>query len=181
MTVRTTYFSALSHGKVAPDRDAIVLGVVREPFDWVGDVVDRNVPALAPPSELLSAYKRVEEAAERSDEPNPREVAWRSVDFEERYAAYLSQSSVQRPLATVRSHVEDRPVWLVCYEASEQWCHRRLLAKRLLSDLGLPCHPDDHRLVVTDGCVHARRCARCGFATQTLTDHFGQELGEVDR
>lgn len=176
MVVRTTYFSAISHEKVRPSPRSAVFGVVRNPFEWVEDVVDRNIPALAPPEPLLSAYKRVEEAAEERDEPNPPEIAWRSVDFEDRYRAHLSRSDVEQPLSTLREFARQRPVWLVCYEADEKWCHRRLLAERLLGDLQCPCYPRDHILVSTPGYAHARHCGRCGFATQTLSDHFGHDL-----
>lgn len=179
--VRTTYFSALSHGKVNPDPDADVFGVVREPFDWIDDVVDRNIPALAPPADLLGAYKKVEAAAEDREDGNPREIAWNSVDFEDRYLTYLERPDVEQPLSSVRERAEDHPLWLVCYEADERWCHRRLLAERLLSDLSAPCHPNDHRIVSVPEAKHGRTCARCGFATQSLTDWFDQDISESVR
>lgn len=177
MTVRTTYFSALSHGKVTPDADADVFGVVRNPFDWVDDVVDRNVPAVAPPDDLLDAFKKVEAAVRDAEDGNPREVAWRSVSFEQQYLEHLEQPGQQQVLQQLRERAETRPLWLVCYEADERWCHRRLLAERLLAALTEPCHPEDHILRPVTGAKHARECVRCGFASQSLTDHFGHDLG----
>jgi len=133
VTVHTTYFGGL--GSVAdPHDEDLVLGVVRYPQDFVGRVTDRNVPALAPPQDLLNAFKTVEEAAERDDLDNPRAVAWRNVNAEARYRAHLDGAGQQQVLDELRDRLEERDVWLVCWEKDPRYCHRRVLADVLLED-----------------------------------------------
>lgn len=130
MTVRTTYFSALSNGHVEPADDALVFAVVRYPKEWFDEVVDRNISALAPPEDLLDAYKTVEDAAEEDGQSNPAAVAWRSVNFEQRYREYIT-SSAAGVLEKVAETAEETTVWLVCWEADDDFCHRRLLADEI--------------------------------------------------
>jgi uncharacterized protein YeaO (DUF488 family) len=138
VTVATTYFGGLG-SVVEPDETAEVLGVVRYPQDFVDRVVDRNVPALAPPEELLQAYKAVEGAAEDDDNVvNPSAVAWRSVGFEARYRDHLAKSGQQQVLDNVRERLREHvDVWLVCWEKDVRYCHRRLLADVLVDELGV--------------------------------------------
>jgi uncharacterized protein YeaO (DUF488 family) len=186
MTVRTTYFSALSHGLVEPDTDAKVFAVVREPAAWTEQLVDRNVPAVAPPEELLDAFKRVEEAAAENGEDDPSRVAWESVQFAERYREHLDSHALRPVLASLRATAQRATLWLVCYEKDERWCHRRLLADRLRPDLGIPqrprlddaCSPDEHDLVRPPG-IPTRVCQHCGLGSTTLDTHLGH-LGGVD-
>lgn len=134
-TLRTTYFGGIG-SVVEPDEDAEVLAVVRYPQDFVERVTDRNVPALAPPEELLDAYKTVEAAAERDDYPNPRGVAWESVDFERRYRDNLDAAGPREVLANVRERLHDHvDVWLVCWEKNPRYCHRRVLADVLVDEV----------------------------------------------
>lgn len=130
MTLRTTYFSALSNEQVKPASDARVFAVVRYPQDWFDDLVDRNIRSLAPPKELLDAYKTVEEAADEDGEPNPSEVAWHSVNFAEQYREYVTTNASQ-VLDRVAEVAEETTVWLVCWEADDECCHRRLLADEI--------------------------------------------------
>ncbi|WP_435143680.1 DUF488 family protein, N3 subclade [Halobaculum sp. P14] len=134
-TVRTTYFGGFG-SVVEPDHDAVVVGVVRYPQEFVEDVVDRNIPALAPPPTLLDAYKAVEQAAERDEARRPSAIAWDSIDFEQRYREFLTNAGQQQVLGTLRSRLEDdTPVWLVCWEKDATYCHRRLLADVLADSL----------------------------------------------
>lgn len=140
--LRTTYFGGLG-SLVAPDDDDLVIGVVRNPHEFVADVVDRTVPAVAPPTDLLDSFKRVEDAADADDLPNPSGVAWRSVGFERRYRSFLQQSGQQRVIQRLREDARERTVWLVCYEKNPKWCHRRLLADELANDnLDVQHHPE---------------------------------------
>ncbi|MFC7047320.1 DUF488 domain-containing protein [Halobacteriaceae archaeon GCM10025711] len=130
MTIHTTYAAALQHGKVEPGEDDLVVGVVRHPAPWFLDSVDRNVEALGPPEKLLSAFKKVEEAADAA-------TAWESVSYESRYLAHLQEDASARHAADhLLERSQDRDVWLVCYEADERYCHRRLLRQHLTGDDG---------------------------------------------
>ncbi|GAA0293903.1 DUF488 family protein [Halarchaeum salinum] len=132
-TVYTTYFGGLSD----LEADADVLAVVRHPRDFVWNVTERNVPALAPSENLLTAYKRVETAAENDDQPLPAEIAWNSVDFERRYRRRLRQHvGAQRAMSKLRERLRDGyDIALVCWEKNPQWCHRRILADVLVDPL----------------------------------------------
>lgn len=136
MSVRTTYFGGLGSA-VEPDEDDDVLGVVRYPQDFVERVVDRNVYALAPPEDLLRAFKAVEGAAEDDENVlNASAVAWENVGFEARYRDFLARSGQQQVLDNLREHLRDgRDVWLVCWEKDVRYCHRRLLADVLVDGL----------------------------------------------
>lgn len=134
MTVHTTYFGALG-SSVNPDEDDAVLAVARYPRDFIERVTDRNIPALAPPDDLLDAYKSVEKAADRDDHPNPSAVAWDTVNFETRYHDHLSRLGQQQVLDEIRAQLRDHvDVWLVCWEKDPRYCHRRLLADVLVTD-----------------------------------------------
>jgi len=197
--IRTTYFSALANGDVEPASESKVLAVVRrDPPEWTEDLVDRHVPALAPPEKLLDPYKTVEKAAEQRGEENPQRIAWNSVDFQDRYHQHLDRGPIQQVLEAVEQEASQRAVWLVCWEANEQWCHRGLLCDRIRddatdtfsTDVSLPpkeseypghrvdeiaCDPDDHDLV--DGLApHTRVCSNCGLGLGTLVDTVGQDL-----
>ena len=135
MTLRTSYFGGIG-SVVEPDEDDVVLGVVRYPRDFVDRVVDRNVPALAPPEELLDAYKTVEDAAERDELRNPSAVAWESVNFDERYLDHLDGAGQQQVIAEIRDRLrDDLDVFLVCWEKDVRTCHRRLLAEAIVDGL----------------------------------------------
>lgn len=155
--LRTTYFGGLG-SLVEPTTDSLVLAVVRNPHEFIDDVADRTVPAVAPPIDLLDAFKRVEEAAESDDLSNPSSVAWRSVDFGRRYRAHLEQPGQQQVVETLREKARERTLWLVCYERNPKWCHRRLLADELATDdLEVAHHPEPTE---EDSSTSGRRDAR---------------------
>jgi len=132
VTVHTTYFAALDYEKVTPAEDAVVLGVVRQPHGWVEDLVDRNVPAVAPPDALLDALKRVEAAAEDDDGiEDATATAWTSVGFADQYRDHLREDRLDDVLGTLREHDREGELWLVCYERDPRFCHRRILASEL--------------------------------------------------
>ncbi|MCU4743389.1 DUF488 family protein [Natronoglomus mannanivorans] len=144
MTVRTCYFGGLN-SSFEPADDADVFGVVRYPQDFVERLTDRNIPAVAPPEDLLNAYKAVEEAAESNGDPNPAAIAWSSVRYESRYLAYLERTGPQVVLEELRERARERDVWLICWEKDARWCHRRLLANEIVADLeeiDVIHHPD---------------------------------------
>jgi uncharacterized protein YeaO (DUF488 family) len=181
VSVRTTYSAALQNEQVDPDPDDLVLAVVRKPMYGILSVVDRNVDQLAPPQDLLDAYKRVEEAA-------GREVAWRSVRFAQQFHEYLaSDPAAQHAAARVAQHSAERTVWLVCYEADDRFCHRRLLRDFISGDpyaelagghIDDACDPEEHHLGY-HGAAGVWYCERCNLRTQTMTDHLGQDLSAV--
>ncbi len=190
--VRTTYFSALANGMVTPDPDDRVFGVVRHLQDWIADesIIDRNIEAVAPPEDLLDAYKTVSEAASKDDTvDNSRRLAWEQVKFENRYRSHLERNCIQQVLDTLRRRCEDSTVWLVCYEKSDQYCHRRLLADELRSEddvdyerLGFggsikdACEPGQHDLIDNPNAV-GRVCRRCNICGQTLDTYLGHSIG----
>lgn len=144
MTVHTTYFSGLEDLGVETDH---VFAVVRQPRDFVSDIVDRNVVALAPHDDLLEAYKRVEDAATTNGKHLPSKVAWNSVSFEERYRTRLrNHVGAKRALSKLRDLLADGDdLVLVCWEKNPQWCHRRPLANVLvepLADVPVAHHPE---------------------------------------
>ncbi|WP_170972371.1 DUF488 family protein, N3 subclade [Natronorubrum halophilum] len=152
MTVRTSYFGGLSSYDPA-DEDA-VFGVVRYPQDFVERLTDRNIPAVAPPEELLNAYKAVETAAEEDGEANPAAIAWNSVEYERRYLEYLERVGPQTVLDELTDRARERDIWLVCWEKDARWCHRRLLANAIaadLEDVEIVHHPDPSTIAVDSG------------------------------
>ncbi|AXR78480.1 DUF488 family protein, N3 subclade [Natrarchaeobaculum sulfurireducens] len=151
MTVHTTYFGGVS--QYEPSESADVFGVVRYPKEFVERVTDRNIPAVAPPEDLLTAYKTVEEAAEDNGEPNPAAIAWNSVSYERRYLDYLEGRGQQAVLAELVERASEHDVWLVCWEKDARWCHRRLLANVVvaqLEDVEIVHHPDPTTIPVTE-------------------------------
>lgn len=140
MTVRTSYFTALANEDVEPADDDRVFAVVQYTQDWIDDLVDRNIRALAPPEKLLNAYKNVEEAAERDGNANPSEIAWNSVSFEERYLRHL-QNGASDVVDVVAQEAAQTTVWLVCWEKDDQFCHRRLLADHIHANLDVTSTP----------------------------------------
>ncbi|UVE51441.1 DUF488 domain-containing protein [Haloferax larsenii] len=188
MSIQTTYFSALTHEKVKVTGDARLFSLVRQPADWITDVVDRNISALAPPDELLEAYKKVENAARDAGEDEPQAVAWRSVQFEERFREQLSKPGPRQVLKTLVEDARAAPVWLVCYEADDSYCHRRLVAEeaRYLAREELPtrphlndaCSTGYHTLIADGKGRHTKSCLWCGLSAQTIYDYLGHHGGE---
>lgn len=121
-----TYHAALQHGHVDPDDD-LVVGVVRRPTYGIGNYLDRNVPELAPPDDLLDEFKSRLDEADGGDEPTHDEV-WDEVDFDERYRGHLETPGAQRAMDDLLAELDDRDVWLVCYEnTDDKRCHRTIL------------------------------------------------------
>ncbi|MFD1641451.1 DUF488 family protein [Halohasta litorea] len=163
MTVRTTYFWALSNQEAEPAADDVVYSVVRYTQDWIDDLVERNIDALAPPSDLLDAYKQVEDAAEEDGYSNPSQVAWESVNFAERYQQHLT--TVDQVVDVVAEQAAETTVWLVCWEKDDRYCHRRLLADAILDRL------DDSSLRLTSTGI-GRTCPECGIDAICSTREF---------
>ncbi|MFD1601004.1 DUF488 family protein [Halobellus rarus] len=196
--IRSTYFSALANGDVEPAPESKVLAVVRRDLpEWTEELVDRHVPTLAPPEDLLDSYKTVEKAADKDGQNEPRRIAWKTVDFEDRYREHLDKGPVQQVLEAVEQEAAQRAVWLVCWEASERWCHRRLLRERLedeaertfSTDVSLPpkeneypghrvdeiaCDPGEHEFVGGPA-PHTKVCDRCGLGLTTISDFLDQD------
>ncbi|WP_049901921.1 DUF488 domain-containing protein [Natrinema sp. J7-1] len=176
MTVRTTYFGGLNSSFEPADGDA-VFGVVRYPQDFVERITNRNIPAVAPPEELLNAYKTVQEAAGDNGEPNPAAIAWNSVDFERRYRQHLERAGPQEVIGELTDRARDRDIWLVCWEKDARWCHRRLLADAgvaQLEDVEIVHHPDPSTIPVDTGDDDPDTD---DDPDATLTDFAGSEAG----
>ncbi|MCF2165394.1 DUF488 family protein [Halobacterium salinarum] len=125
--LRDTYLAALQHDHVEPDSEALVLGVVRKPMHGFSSVVDENRPALAPPTDLLDEVKEV------ADDVGHNE-ACRELRFEDRYLDHLETPAAQNAMHDLLDVLQERDVWLVCYENTEQKiCHRTTLKDELQS------------------------------------------------
>ncbi|WP_137285037.1 DUF488 domain-containing protein [Halorussus salinisoli] len=122
--LRDTYHAALQHGHVDPDDEDLVVGVVRRPVYGIENYLDRNVPALAPPDDLLNEFERVVESADETT----HDEAWAEVEFDERYRDHLRDPEPRRAMDDLLAELESRDVWLVCYENTDQKrCHRTIL------------------------------------------------------
>ena len=136
MAVYDTYVAALKHGTADVPDDAVRLGVVRKPTPWFYGQVDENVPALAPPADLLEETKarQAELEAEGLDDAEAHNRGMDDVDLDARYLAYLDESDEAREaMADLRDRLDaGEDVALVCYENTEhKRCHRTLLRERL--------------------------------------------------
>lgn len=131
-----TYVAALRHGTADVPEDAVRLGVVRKPTPWFHAQVDENVPALAPPADLLDEVKARQEALEAggAGDVEAHNGAMDDVDFDARYLAYLAESEeANAAIDDLRNRLSaGEDVALVCYENTEhKRCHRTLLRERL--------------------------------------------------
>jgi len=128
--LRDTYHAALQHGHVSPADEDLVVGVVRRPSYGIGNYIDRNVPAVAPPDDLLSEFKALTD--ERDDLTH--DEAWAEVKFGERYRGHLRTPDAQQAMDDLLVELESREgdLWLVCYEnTDEKRCHRTILREVL--------------------------------------------------
>ena len=126
--IRDTYHAALRHGHVDPDEDDLVVGVVRRPSYGIGNYLDRNVPSLAPPDDLLDEFKTLVD--EREDLTH--DEAWDEMGFGERYREHLRTAAAEAEMDELLAELDSRNVWLVCYEnTDEKRCHRTILREVL--------------------------------------------------
>jgi uncharacterized protein YeaO (DUF488 family) len=124
--LRDTYHAALQHGHATPADEDLVVGVVRRPSYGIESYLDRNVPELAPPDDLLSEFKTL---ADERDDLHHDEV-WDEVDFGERYRDHLRSPEARQAMGDLLEELESRDgdLWLVCYEnTDEKRCHRTIL------------------------------------------------------
>lgn len=145
-----TYNSALHHGTVDIPSDAWVVGVVRIPMHGIDDVIDTNLPSLAPPSPLLTEIKNTADEI-GADEQTAHNRAYEQSDFEQRYLDYLDadgtppesvvsvadddRTNVTEAVDEVLARLRDgQPVYLTCYEGENKACHRRPLREYLLEE-----------------------------------------------
>lgn len=140
-TLVDTYVAALQHGTADVPEDAVRLGVVRRSTPWFYAQVDENVPALAPPADLLDETKtRQAELEDRGlDDATAHNRAMDDVDFDDRYRDYLrSSGEAGEALAALRDRLDrGEDVALVCYENTEEKrCHRTLLREHVVGDGG---------------------------------------------
>jgi uncharacterized protein YeaO (DUF488 family) len=138
-TLSDTYVAALQHGTADVPSEAVRLGVVRRPTPWFYAQVDENVPALAPPADLLDDAKdrQAELEARDVDDAAAHNRAMDDVDFEARYLDYLRESCEARAaIDALRDRLEaGSDVALVCYENTEEKrCHRTTLREYVERD-----------------------------------------------
>lgn len=133
--LRETYAAAIQHGlEDVSDADAVI-GVVRRPARWFNAVVDENVPALAPPADLLDAFQTSKEDLKLRGlcDEGAHNAAWDEVNFESRYADHLDSSQAQAAIGNLLERLaRGDDVVLVCYEnAAKKRCHRTALLARI--------------------------------------------------
>ncbi|MFB6270980.1 MAG: DUF488 family protein, partial [Halobacterium sp.] len=126
-----TYVAALQHDTAEIPADATLVGVVRRPTGWFSGAVDENVPAVAPPEDVLDDAKaRESELAERGvgdAEANRR--AWDDVDFAARYRDHLATDAARAAVDDLAARLRSgESLALVCFEnTDEKRCHRTIL------------------------------------------------------
>ena len=131
-TLTDTYVAALRHGTADVPESAVRLGVVRRPTPWFYAAVDENVPALAPPADLLDDAKarQADLVADGFDDAAAHNAAMDDVDFDERYRLYLADAAeAAAAIDDLRERLDrGEDVALVCYENTEnKRCHRTIL------------------------------------------------------
>ena len=130
-----TYVAALQHDMVDLPAGVTLVGVVRRPTPWFYAAVDENVPALAPPADLLDEGKRHHEqlAATGLDDAEAHNRAFEAADYESRYRDHLETAEAQGAVADLLDRLADgEDLALVCYENTEtKRCHRTILASYL--------------------------------------------------
>lgn len=130
-----TYVAALQHDIAEIPAEATRVGVVRRPTPWFHGVVAENVPALAPPADLLDEVKRRHEQLDRAglSDVAAHNRALETADYETRYLAHLDTPAAQSAIDALVDRLEDgEDIALVCYENTEEKrCHRTLLRERI--------------------------------------------------
>jgi uncharacterized protein YeaO (DUF488 family) len=131
-----TYVAALQHDQADVPERATLVGVVRRPTGWFSATVDENVPAVAPPEDLLEEAKARESELESQGvggaDANRR--AWADVDFAARYREHLESDAEARAAvdALAARLADGESLALVCFEnTDEKRCHRTILRDRL--------------------------------------------------
>lgn len=133
-SVRETYHAALAHGLVDLPEGTSRVGVVRRPTSWFHGEIDENLPALAPPAELLDEFQDRREDFEMRGmcAEGAHNAAWEEVGFEERYREHLDTPDARAALSGLADRVADgEDVALVCYEGDSKRCHRHALKEEL--------------------------------------------------
>lgn len=134
-----TYVAAIQHDLAELPAGAHLVGVVRRATPWFHAAVAENVSALGPPPDLLDEVKdRHETLTSRGlDDATAHNRAMADVDYDDRYRAYLDESSeAAREIERIRDRLASgEDVVLVCYEnTDEKHCHRTLLQERIAPD-----------------------------------------------
>lgn len=146
--VYESYVAALQHDTAGVPGDATRVGVVRRPTPWFYGVVDENVPALGPPSDLLDETKATQAALadEGIDDADAHNRAMAAVDFAAAYETHLAtDSEAQAAVDDLLDRLRDgEDVVLVCYEnVEEKRCHRIPLRAHLRDRLDASGEAED--------------------------------------
>lgn len=133
--VSHTYVAALQND-LEEFPNATHVGVVRRPTPWFYDVVDENVPALAPPDDLLDEFK--DRCADLEMQglcaDGAHNAAWDELSFEQRYLDHLaaSEDAAEQVQALLERLEQGEDLVLVCYENTDaKRCHRTILVDEL--------------------------------------------------
>lgn len=125
MALRQTYLSMKKH---LPDGAQTVL-VMR----------GRGNDELAPSKELLEDFNIAKEkcASRMDDSIQVYECAWRTSNYEERFREQiLSTPASMARLRQLSDESKARDIFLICYEAEDKPCHRRLLLSIAETEFG---------------------------------------------
>ncbi len=135
-----TYVAALQHDLVDLPEPVTKVGVVRRPTHWLNAQVDENVPALAPPDELLDDLKAAQTRLESEglDEATAHNRAMGSVDYDRRYREHLATVEATAAMADLQDRLDaGENIALVCFENTDvKRCHRTMLREELLAGGG---------------------------------------------
>ncbi|WP_332899739.1 DUF488 family protein, N3 subclade [Haladaptatus sp. CMSO5] len=134
-TLSDTYLAAIQHDLVELPASTTLVGVVRKPTRWFSGAVDENVPALGPPTALLSETKTRQEDLKLQGfcDEEAHNAAWEACAFESRYREYLTTDEPSAAMQELRSRLESgENIALVCFEnTAKKRCHRTLLREEL--------------------------------------------------
>lgn len=148
MSLRQTY---LSMKRRLPDNAEAVL-VMR----------GRGNDELAPSKRLLDEFNAAKEQCSKleADPVKAYECAWRQSDYERRFREEILKSprSMAR-LERLAKESEERDIFLICYEAEDKPCHRRLLLSIAEERFGalVDATPFQHRADAEDETKDARQ------------------------
>lgn len=119
------------------DGGTTYIGITRSDSDDITEVVDEQMPALAPPSDLFYQWLSLrDELQEQMNYVDAHNEAVDRTDYRERYRAHLETDRAQRALDEIVDRVADgEHIVLVCFCGSGKWCHRSIVYERLTDRL----------------------------------------------
>jgi uncharacterized protein YeaO (DUF488 family) len=124
MALRQTYLSM--KGKLPPGTETVL--VMR----------GRGNDELAPSRELLGEFNRYKaEFRPDSGHPTAFHYAWEKCDYDRRFREEIfARPEALRRLKALADASTEKDVFLICYEAEDKPCHRRLLLRIAQEEFG---------------------------------------------